>query len=101
MEYLGVVIVSAIIYILLCKVVYNGVLADPKEQLGDPTIFKTLMIALVAAGLAKYVMDKYMAVKLPWQEASISMSTSVGAPSAPIGLQPVLASHKLSTLVPQ
>ena len=103
MEHLAVIVVSAIIFVILCKVVYNGVLADPKDKLGDATIFKTAVIALVAAGLAKYVMDKYTAVKLPWQETSIAMASTVttAATPAPAMQPPGLMGHRLSSLVPQ
>ena len=93
MEHLSIVILAAVIYLFLCKVVYNGVLADPKEQFSDLAILKTCVIAVGAAGLAKYAMDKYAAVNVPWQGA-------VPLPPLSAGVAP-LSQPRLATLVPQ
>ena len=93
-QMLPYVAVAAIVYVIACKFLYNGALADEKDKIGDLTILKTLLLAIASTGLAKYIMDKYHAVRVPGHELPTPLSGSAPVPT------PIMA-HRLSTLVPQ
>ena len=90
---------GAIVFVGLCKVVYNGLLAAEDEQFSDSVIAKTLVLCLLSAVLSYYVFKYYKKVNIPGQS-----KPAFQPPSSPSTLvsSPILntTSRRISSLVP-
>lgn len=86
---------GAIVYVGLCKVVYNGLLAAEDEQFSDSMIAKTLVLCLLSTVLSYYVFKYYKKVHVPGQ------GKPAFQPSSPVS-SPILntTSRRISSLVP-
>lgn len=92
------VAVAAIIYIVFIKLVYNNYLAEPGDEVGDLVILKTIVMGVAAAGASVFIMNKYHAVRLPWQDVTPVVQDPVPAAAA---VASPLRAHKITSLVPQ
>lgn len=78
------VIVGSIIYVILCKVLYNTLVAGEDERMSDVIIAKTLVIAVLAALAATYLFVYYQRTPVHPQVLG----------------QPPVVSRRISSLVP-
>lgn len=88
---------GAVVYIGLCKVVYNGLLATEEELFSDSVIAKTLVLALVSVCVAYYVLNYYKKIKIPGYGAPVQPPPSI-TPNAPVVT--TTSSRRISSLVP-
>lgn len=89
---------GVIVYVGLCKFVYNGLLAAEDEEFSDSMIAKTLVLCLLSAFLSYYVFKYYKKVKVPGQGKPVFQPPS----SSTLVSSPILntTSRRISSLVP-
>ena len=96
-EWGPLLVCGAVVYVGLCKVVYNGLLATEEEQFSDLMISKTLLLALVASFLSFYVFKYYKRIKIPGQGAPTLQTPTHARTDAPLLST---SSRRISSLVP-
>ena len=87
---------GSVVYVVLCKIAYNQLLASEEEQFSDALIAKTLVLALVSALLAHYVFQYYKRVRIPGQSAPPPIAPAAAPVAAPL----FTSSRRISSLVP-
>ena len=61
---------GAAVYVVLCKAIYNTLLARDGEELSDLTITKTVILGVIAISVMQYVYTRVQSTPIPFSNLS-------------------------------